>query len=55
MTLTWENGRYWRKTFSSVTLSTANPTWTGLGLNTGLLSDTLATNYLSHGIALCPV
>jgi hypothetical protein len=41
-----------RKTCPSATLSTINLTWTDLGLNSGLCSDRLATNHLSHGMAI---
>jgi hypothetical protein len=36
--------------FSSDTLFTINPTWTGLNLNPGLLGERLAINYLNHGV-----
>ena len=41
MTLTWENGRSWRKSCSNVTLSATDPTHTSLGLRPGLFSDKL--------------
>ena len=34
------------------TLSTKNPTWTGLGLNVGLCGKGLESNQLSNGMAL---
>jgi hypothetical protein len=36
-----------RKLRPSATLSTINPTWTGLGLRLGISGDKLATNHLS--------
>jgi len=36
-----------RKLCPSATLSTINPTWTGLGLRLGVSGDKLATNHLS--------
>jgi hypothetical protein len=36
----------------SATLSTTNPTWTGLGLYLDLDSKRLVINHLHHGIAL---
>jgi hypothetical protein len=48
MILTGENQRTLRRTCSSATLSTTNPTWTDLGINLGLHGEWLATNYLSH-------
>ena len=38
-----------QKSTPNATLSTTNPTWTGLGLHPRLRSKTLATNRLSHG------
>ena len=35
----------------SVTSSTINPTWTGLGLNISLHNDKPVTNHSSHGTA----
>jgi len=32
-------------------LSTADPTWAGLGLNVGLHCEGHVTNHLSHGMA----
>ena len=40
----------WRMTCPKVTLSAANPTWTGLGLNLGLCGKRLETNQLSDGM-----
>jgi hypothetical protein len=40
------------KTCPSATLSTTNPTWTGLWSNPGLRGERSATNRLSHGTAL---
>ena len=34
----------------SISLSTANPTWTGLGLNIGLCGKRLESNQLSNGM-----
>jgi len=51
MTLTWENGKSWRKSCSNVTLSVTDPTHISLGLNPGLFSDKLESNHLSHGTA----
>jgi len=51
---TWETealGGGGRRTCPSVTLSTTNPTWTGLGLNTGIRGVRLAVNLLSHCMA----
>ena len=39
------------KPFSSDTLSTTNPTWTGPGSNPGLRGERPVTNRLSHGTA----
>jgi hypothetical protein len=44
-----ENLRTRRKTCSSATLSTTNPTWIDPDANPGLRSETPATNDLSHG------
>ena len=41
-----------RKTCTNATLTTINPTWSGLGLNPDLHSDRPATNSLTHGTAL---
>ena len=43
--LTGENQSTWRKTCPSAVLSTINPTWTGLGSNTGLCGDRLVINH----------
>jgi hypothetical protein len=43
--------KYSEKTCASVTLSTTNPTWPGLGSNTGLRSGKPATNRLSYDAA----
>jgi hypothetical protein len=40
-----------KKTCSSATLSTANPTWTDPATNSGLRGDRPATNRLNHGTA----
>jgi hypothetical protein len=40
-----------RKTRSSATLSTTNPTWAAQGANTGLQDEKLATNCLYYGTA----
>jgi len=45
MIMTGENRRAWRQTCPSATISTTNPTWTGLGLNLSLCSDTPETTY----------
>jgi hypothetical protein len=37
-------------TCHNVTLSTTNPTWTGLGLNLGLCGKRLESNQLSDGM-----
>ena len=37
-------------TCPSISLSTANPTWTGLGLNIGLCGKRLESNQLSNGM-----
>jgi hypothetical protein len=49
MKLREENRSTLRKTCSSATLSTTNPTWTYPGSNPGLRGERLATNRLSHG------
>jgi hypothetical protein len=49
--LTAENRRTRRKTYSSVTLSTTNPTWIDPGVNPGLHGEGPVTNDLSHGTA----
>jgi hypothetical protein len=41
------------KSLFQSTLSTANPTWTDLGANTGLSCGEPATNRLSHVTAKC--
>ena len=46
MTLTGENWRTQRKTCTSVTLSTKNPTWTGQGSNMSLCSNRVANSHL---------
>ena len=46
--LDMENWNTQRKTSPSTILSTINPTWTGLGLNPRLCSESLVTNHLSH-------
>jgi hypothetical protein len=46
--LTWQNWRTRRKICPSATLSTANPTWTDLGLR----CERPVTNCLSHGTAI---
>jgi hypothetical protein len=45
--LTGENHSTGRKTYDSATVSTADPTWTGLGLNLGICSRRPATNQLT--------
>ena len=49
MILIGENRSTQRKSSVSATLSNTNPTWTGLGSNTGLYVEMLAANRLSHG------
>ena len=49
----WNNSdsgkpNYWKKVCPSVTLSTTNLTWTGLGWNPGLCGERLSTNRVSH-------
>jgi hypothetical protein len=39
MILVEENESTWRKPCPSATLFTTNPTWTGIGLNSGLYSQ----------------
>ena len=46
MTLTGENWCTQRKTCTSATLSTINPTWTGQGSNLGLCSNRVANSHL---------
>jgi hypothetical protein len=48
MILTGEDLRTPTETYSSATLSTTNPTRTGLGVNPGLCDNLPATNRLSH-------
>jgi len=50
MTLTGENQSTQRDTCSSITLSTTNPTWAGLGLILDLCGEKLGTSHLSHGV-----
>jgi len=38
--------------YPSATLSTTNPTWTGLGLNWGIHGERSATSCLSHDVAV---
>ena len=45
------DGRTRRKTCPSVTLSTTNPTWTGLGSNPVLHRKRPSINHMSHGAA----
>jgi hypothetical protein len=52
MILTGENRRTQRKTCPSATLSITNPTWIDPGANLGLSGEMLATNCLSHGMAI---
>jgi hypothetical protein len=53
MKLTGENRRTRGEMCPSATLSTTNPTWTGLGSKTpGLRGGRPAANPLSHGTAL---
>jgi hypothetical protein len=51
MILTGENRRTRRKTCTSATLSTTNPTWIDPGANPGLCGETPSTNDLNHGTA----
>jgi hypothetical protein len=46
---TGKNQSTWKQTCPSPTLSTTNLTWTGLGLNTNLSNNRLATNDLCQG------
>jgi hypothetical protein len=46
-----ENQRIHRKSCPIATLSTKNPTSTGLKPNPGLCSEKLATNYMNHSMA----
>jgi len=39
--------KYWEKNFFSPTVSTINPTWTGMGPNLGLCGDRSMTFILS--------
>jgi hypothetical protein len=55
MILTGENRSTWRKTCPSATLSTTNYTWIDLGVNPGLCVERLATNCLSHSMAMCTI
>jgi hypothetical protein len=53
----WDNGnrnilKCLDKTCHTVTLSTTNPTWTGLGLNSALCGKRLECNQLSDGMAV---
>jgi len=50
LTKTGGNQNTQRKTYPIAILSSANPTWTGRGLNQGLCSEKPVTNTLSHGI-----
>jgi hypothetical protein len=52
ITLTGKKHRTQRKTCPSAILSTKNPNWNDLAMNSGLCSESLATNHLSHGMAL---
>jgi hypothetical protein len=52
ITLTGVNRRTLRITCHSATLSTTNPTWTDLGVNTGLRGQRPTVNHLNHGTAL---
>jgi hypothetical protein len=49
MILTGENGSTWRKPYPSGTLSTTNPTCSGLQRNPGFGSETPATNMAPAG------
>jgi hypothetical protein len=44
------NGRTWRESRPSATLSTINPTWTRLCANLGLLGEKPATNRPTYGM-----
>jgi hypothetical protein len=50
--LSFPSQRTRSNTCPSATLSTTNPTWTALGLNTGSRSVKPATNHLSYGKSL---
>jgi len=50
-----KNGSTLRKSCPSATLATKNPTLMGLELNLAFHDEKLATNSLSHGLALLPV
>jgi hypothetical protein len=52
MKLTGENRSTRGKTCPSATLSTANPTCTDPGSNTGLRGERPATNRLKHGTSV---
>ena len=45
-----KNLSYLENDLSKYHLSTANPTWTGLGLNIGLCGKRLESNQLSNGM-----
>jgi hypothetical protein len=49
MILTGENSSTQRKICSTATLSTTNPSWTGLRLNLGLCGERPTPVSLSHG------
>jgi hypothetical protein len=49
MVLKEENQGNERKISPSATLSTTNPTWTGLILNLGLCCERLVSDHVSHG------
>jgi hypothetical protein len=55
MKLTGENRNTRRKTCSSATLSTTNPTWTDPGSNPGLRGERPAANRQSHGTTLVSI
>jgi hypothetical protein len=44
--------KHLRKNFPSATLSTTNPTWTGLGLNPDFQREWHVTNHLIRGTAM---
>jgi hypothetical protein len=52
MILTGENRKTLRETCPSATLSTSNTTWTTLGSKSGLRSEKVATDRLSHDTAI---
>jgi hypothetical protein len=52
MKLTGENRSTRGKTCPTVTLSTANTTWTDPGSNPGLRGGRPTANFLSHGTAM---